>query len=69
MSGPMMDAAAYLTYEGLAADPVETHLNLEKPVYILGRHFRPDQGKVFLFQHLLLNLCRISSKIYKTQET
>lgn len=34
---------AFLTYEGIATDPVETHLNLEKPVYILGKHFKPDE--------------------------
>ena len=39
--------ASFLTYEGMATDPVETHLNLEKPVYILGQHFKPDERKFF----------------------
>ena len=39
--------ASFLTYEGIATDPVETHLNLEKPVYILGKHFKPDERKFF----------------------
>lgn len=40
---------AFLTYEGYAVDPVETHLNLEKPVYLLGQHFKPDERKSFYF--------------------
>ena len=43
MAGPMMDAA-FLTYEGITSDPVENYLNLEKPVWILGKYFRPDEG-------------------------
>ena len=43
MAGPVMDAAC-LTYEGFAVDPVETYFNTEEPVWILGKHFRPDEG-------------------------
>lgn len=42
MAGPMMDAA-FLTYEGIASDPVESNLNLEQPVWILGKYFKPDE--------------------------
>ena len=42
--------ASFLTYEGIATDPVETHLNLTKPVYILGQHFKPDERKFFFLQ-------------------
>ena len=36
--------ASFLTYEGIATDPMETNLDLKKPVYILGKHYKPDEG-------------------------
>jgi len=42
MAGPLMDAA-FLTYEGLASDPVESNLNLDHPVWLLGKYFKPDE--------------------------
>ncbi len=38
-----MDAAC-LTYEGISINPVESYINLAKPVWILGKHFKPDEG-------------------------
>ena len=42
--------ASFLTYEGIATDPFKTHLNLTKPVYILGKHFKPDEHNFFFLQ-------------------
>ncbi|XP_065643488.1 cysteine protease ATG4A isoform X2 [Hydra vulgaris] len=42
MAGPMMDAA-FLTYEGIAMNSVESNLNMDEPVWILGKHFKPDE--------------------------
>ena len=41
----MMDAA-FLTYEGIAMNPVESNLNMDEPVWILGKYFKPDEGKI-----------------------
>ena len=38
----MMDAA-FLTYDSVTSDPVEIYLNLEKPVWVLGKYFKPDE--------------------------
>ena len=50
MAGPIMDAA-FLTYEGIASDPVENNLDLEQPVWLLGKYFKPDEGKNFSAFH------------------
>jgi len=42
MAGPMMDAA-FLNYDNITSDPVEIYLNLEKPVWVLGKYFKPDE--------------------------
>lgn len=47
---------AFLTYEGIATDPVEIHLNLEKPVYILGKHFKPDEQMKEINDYILSKL-------------
>lgn len=35
--------AAFLTYDSVTSDPVEIYLNLEKPVWVLGKYFKPDE--------------------------
>merc|ERR1719354_182830 len=42
MAGPLMDAA-FLTYDSVTSDPVEIYLNIEKPVWVLGKYFKPDE--------------------------
>ena len=46
MDGPIMEAA-FLTYEGIASDPVKNYLDLEQPVWLLGKYFKPDDGNIF----------------------
>ena len=46
MEGPIMEAA-FLTYEGIASDPVKNYLDLEQPVWLLGKYFKPDEGNIF----------------------
>jgi len=55
MAGPMMDAA-FLTYEGITSDPVENYLNLEKPVWVLGKYFKPDEQMDNLNEDILSRL-------------
>eukprot|EP00794_Sanderia_malayensis_P011206 gene11206-12381_t len=42
MAGPIMDAAC-LTYEGISVNPVESYIDLAKPVWILGKYYKPDE--------------------------